>query len=137
MSGHRCDATTPRGLMPPTHKHGKRISTSLLGKEHYRQGHQTSGYRPNATPCPSSLRDQGLQQLIITLVARLRIDRQLGTPRGRTHSEPPPSGNSRLCRAVECPMNSTSLAGRLILVCEDEPLIAIGIANAFKTAGPE
>jgi DNA-binding response OmpR family regulator len=32
-------------------------------------------------------------------------------------------------------MNSTSLAGRLILVCEDEPLIAIGIANAFTDVG--
>jgi DNA-binding response OmpR family regulator len=32
-------------------------------------------------------------------------------------------------------MNSTSLAGRLILICEDEPLIAIDIANGFEAAG--
>jgi CheY-like chemotaxis protein len=32
-------------------------------------------------------------------------------------------------------MNSTSLAGCLILVCEDEPLIAMDIADAFKAAG--
>ena len=32
-------------------------------------------------------------------------------------------------------MNSASLAGRLILVCEDEPLIAIDIGNAFTNAG--
>src|SRR6478609_5178809 len=32
-------------------------------------------------------------------------------------------------------MNSTSLAGRLILVCEDEPLIALDIADAFTEAG--
>ena len=32
-------------------------------------------------------------------------------------------------------MRSTSLAGRLILICEDEPLIAIDIANAFTKAG--
>jgi DNA-binding response OmpR family regulator len=32
-------------------------------------------------------------------------------------------------------MGSTSLAGRLILICEDEPLIAIGIANAFTDVG--
>jgi DNA-binding response OmpR family regulator len=32
-------------------------------------------------------------------------------------------------------MGTASLAGRLILVCEDEPLIAIDIANAFTKAG--
>jgi DNA-binding response OmpR family regulator len=32
-------------------------------------------------------------------------------------------------------MNSTSLAGRSILVCEDEPLIASSIADAFTGAG--
>ena len=32
-------------------------------------------------------------------------------------------------------MSSASLAGRVILVCEDEPLIAIDIANAFTDAG--
>jgi DNA-binding response OmpR family regulator len=32
-------------------------------------------------------------------------------------------------------MQSTSLAGRSILIVEDEPLIAIGIADAFTTAG--
>ena len=32
-------------------------------------------------------------------------------------------------------MNSPSLAGRLILVCEDEPLIAMDIADAFTEAG--
>jgi DNA-binding response OmpR family regulator len=32
-------------------------------------------------------------------------------------------------------MNSTSLAGRSILVCEDEPLIALSIADAFTGAG--
>ena len=32
-------------------------------------------------------------------------------------------------------MNSTSLAGRLILVCEDEPLIALELADAFQKAG--
>jgi DNA-binding response OmpR family regulator len=32
-------------------------------------------------------------------------------------------------------MNSESLAGRLILICEDEPLIALDIANAFTAAG--
>ena len=32
-------------------------------------------------------------------------------------------------------MNSASLAGRLILICEDEPLIALDIANAFTNAG--
>jgi DNA-binding response OmpR family regulator len=32
-------------------------------------------------------------------------------------------------------MNSTSLAGCSILVCEDEPLIALQIANAFSNAG--
>ena len=32
-------------------------------------------------------------------------------------------------------MNSSSLAGCSILICEDEPLIAIGIADAFTDAG--
>jgi DNA-binding response OmpR family regulator len=32
-------------------------------------------------------------------------------------------------------MNSASLAGCSILICEDEPLIALGIANAFSEAG--
>jgi DNA-binding response OmpR family regulator len=32
-------------------------------------------------------------------------------------------------------MNSTSLAGRSILVCEDEPLIALSIADAFTGVG--
>jgi DNA-binding response OmpR family regulator len=32
-------------------------------------------------------------------------------------------------------MHGTSLSGRLILVCEDEPLIAIDIADAFTKAG--
>ena len=32
-------------------------------------------------------------------------------------------------------MNSTSLAGRSILVCEDEPWIALSIADAFTGAG--
>ena len=32
-------------------------------------------------------------------------------------------------------MSSASLAGRLILVCEDEPLIAMDIENAFTAAG--
>jgi DNA-binding response OmpR family regulator len=32
-------------------------------------------------------------------------------------------------------MNSVSLAGRLILICEDEPLIALAIANAFTAVG--
>ena len=32
-------------------------------------------------------------------------------------------------------MNSASLAGCSILICEDEPLIAIGIADAFTNAG--
>jgi DNA-binding response OmpR family regulator len=32
-------------------------------------------------------------------------------------------------------MNSTSLAGYSILICEDEPLIALGIADAFTRAG--
>jgi DNA-binding response OmpR family regulator len=32
-------------------------------------------------------------------------------------------------------MSSASLAGRLILVCEDEPLIALDIANAFTNEG--
>jgi DNA-binding response OmpR family regulator len=32
-------------------------------------------------------------------------------------------------------MNSTSLAGCSILVCEDEPVIALDIANAFTNAG--
>ena len=32
-------------------------------------------------------------------------------------------------------MNSTSLAGCTILICEDEPLIALGIADAFTGAG--
>jgi DNA-binding response OmpR family regulator len=32
-------------------------------------------------------------------------------------------------------MNSASLAGRLILICEDEPLIALAIANAFTAVG--
>ena len=32
-------------------------------------------------------------------------------------------------------MNSTSLAGCSILVCEDEPLIALSIADAFTGAG--
>jgi DNA-binding response OmpR family regulator len=32
-------------------------------------------------------------------------------------------------------MNSTSLAGCSILICEDEPLIALDIANAFSNAG--
>ena len=32
-------------------------------------------------------------------------------------------------------MNSASLAGSVILVCEYEPLIALDIANAFTTAG--
>jgi DNA-binding response OmpR family regulator len=32
-------------------------------------------------------------------------------------------------------MSRASLAGRLILVCEDEPLIALDIANAFTNEG--
>ena len=32
-------------------------------------------------------------------------------------------------------MHSASLAGCSILICEDEPLIALGIANAFSNAG--
>jgi DNA-binding response OmpR family regulator len=32
-------------------------------------------------------------------------------------------------------MNSASLAGRSILICEDEPLIALSIADAFTGAG--
>ena len=32
-------------------------------------------------------------------------------------------------------MNSSSLAGCSILICEDEPLIALGIADAFTDAG--
>ena len=32
-------------------------------------------------------------------------------------------------------MDSDSLAGRLILICEDEPLIALDIANAFTNEG--
>ena len=32
-------------------------------------------------------------------------------------------------------MESASLAGRLILICEDEPLIALDIANAFTNEG--
>jgi DNA-binding response OmpR family regulator len=32
-------------------------------------------------------------------------------------------------------MSSVSLAGRLILICEDEPIIALEIANAFTNAG--
>ena len=32
-------------------------------------------------------------------------------------------------------MGSTSLAGCSILICEDEPLIALGIADAFTDAG--
>jgi DNA-binding response OmpR family regulator len=32
-------------------------------------------------------------------------------------------------------MITASLAGRLILICEDEPLIALDIANAFTKAG--
>ena len=32
-------------------------------------------------------------------------------------------------------MHSASLAGRLILICEDEPLIALDIANAFTEVG--
>jgi DNA-binding response OmpR family regulator len=32
-------------------------------------------------------------------------------------------------------MHSASLAGRSILICEDEPLIAIDIANAFTEVG--
>jgi DNA-binding response OmpR family regulator len=32
-------------------------------------------------------------------------------------------------------MNSTSLAGCSILICEDEPLIALSIADAFTNAG--
>ena len=32
-------------------------------------------------------------------------------------------------------MSSASLAGCLILICEDEPLIALDIANAFSNAG--
>jgi hypothetical protein len=47
-----------------------------------------------ATPCPSSLREQGLQQLIITLVARHGIDRQLGTSRHPQRAAT--SGTSRL-----------------------------------------
>ena len=32
-------------------------------------------------------------------------------------------------------MNRASLAGCSILICEDEPLIALGIADAFTDAG--
>jgi DNA-binding response OmpR family regulator len=32
-------------------------------------------------------------------------------------------------------MNSTSLAGRLILICEDESLIALDIARCFEESG--
>lgn len=37
--------------------------------------------------------------------------------------------------ARDSPMNKTSLAGYSILICEDEPLIALGIADAFTGAG--
>src|SRR5437899_2733138 len=37
--------------------------------------------------------------------------------------------------ARDSTMQSISLAGRLILICEDEPLIAIDIANAFTDVG--
>ena len=60
------------------------------------------------------------------------IDRRLGISR-------PPSTQRHLWQmrlaARDSAMNSTSLAGCSILICEDEPLIALGIADAFTGAG--
>ena len=42
---------------------------------------------------------------------------------------------SRLAAPRDTTMSSASLAGCSILVCEDEPLIALDIANAFSNAG--
>ena len=40
-----------------------------------------------------------------------------------------------LCRASGVPLESPKLKGRAVLIVEDEPLIAMDIADAFKKAG--
>ena len=73
-------------------------------------------------------------QSIIALVARLRIER-FGTQRGPFQDAAPASGSLRLAAPRDTTMGSASLAGCSILICEDEPLAAIGIADAFTDAG--
>jgi len=46
-----------------------------------------------------------------------------------------PLAVSRFAALRDTNMNSASLAGCSILICEDEPLIALGIADAFTDAG--
>jgi CheY-like chemotaxis protein len=65
----------------------------------------------------------------------LRIDRRLGTPRGPFQEAALPLAVSRFAAPRDINMGSASLAGCSILICEDEPLIALGIADAFTNAG--
>jgi CheY-like chemotaxis protein len=74
-------------------------------------------------------------QSIITLVARLRIDRRLGTPRGPLRVAAPASGSFALSCATDAVMQATSLAGHSVLIVEDEPMIALDIRFAFEKAG--
>jgi DNA-binding response OmpR family regulator len=46
-----------------------------------------------------------------------------------------PQADSRLAAPRAATMSNASLAGCSILICEDEPLIALDIANAFPEAG--
>jgi CheY-like chemotaxis protein len=71
-------------------------------------------------------------QSVIAFVAYpLGIDRRLGTLAVTL----PCPWRLRLARAAREVVVSTSLAGRTILVVEDEPLIAMDIVNVFQTAG--
>jgi hypothetical protein len=65
----------------------------------------------------------------------LRIDRRLGTLRGPLQEAALPLAVSRFAARRDINMGSASLAGCSILICEDEPLIALGIADAFTNAG--
>jgi PleD family two-component response regulator len=77
----------------------------------------------------------GLQRRSSRLLRVPRIDRRLGTPRGPLQEAAPASGSSRLAAPRDTTMSNASLAGCSILICEDESLIALGIADAFSHAG--
>jgi hypothetical protein len=84
---------------------------------------------------PAPLVVFGLQRRSSRLLRVPRIDRRLGTPRGPLQEAAPASGSSRLAAPRDTTMSNASLAGCSILICEDESLIALGIADAFSHAG--
>jgi hypothetical protein len=86
-------------------------------------------------PTPSSLVGFGLQRRSSRLLRVLRVDRRLGTPRGLPPRGRPCLWQFSLCRAKGASMCSASLDSCSILICENGPLIALDIANAFTNAG--